>query len=255
MAKKHTSRLLIAIGLFASFAMIVMGVSARKFGLFSRSQAVQPRVTNKTQSVRISNVRRLDSGDVEIIWTNQSTNAIYAYTLVTNERPTRKGVTTFLTGAPAEPGESKSERIPEQNIKSGAAITSDGAGEIIFSALYLEGGIAEGDQRDSEKLKRTMGGMKEQAKLVLGVLRDAGSSPEQDSGRLLDAIELQIASLSIKDKSAPASKERDDGKAMVNDRLLDAVKRLRVKRANAGVDVRTELAELITYYERLATKL
>jgi hypothetical protein len=255
MAKKHTSRLIIATALSASFAIIVIGVSAQRFGLFSRSQAVQPRVTNKTQSVRISNVRRLDNGDVEITWTNQSTNAIYAYTLVTNERPTRKGVTTFLTVLPAEPGESKSERIPEQNLKSGPATTSDGAGEIVFSALYLEGGIAEGDQRESEKLKRTMGGMKEQAKLVLEVLRDAGRSPEQDSGRLLDTIESRVASLSVKDKSAPSSKERDDGKAMANDRLLGAVKRLRVIRANAGVDVKAELAELITYYERLATKL
>jgi hypothetical protein len=140
-------------------------------------------------------------------------------------------------------------------LESGAARNPDGVGEIVFSAVYLEGGIAEGDAGDSEKLKRTMGGMKEQAKLALQVLRDASTSREHDATRLLDAVESQAASMPVRDESAPSSHEREFGRASVNDRLLGEIKKLRMRKASPGFDVKGQLLELIPYYERLAEKL
>src|SRR5437762_14389735 len=104
------SRVIAVVVFIGCSALIVMAVSAGKLGLFSRSsQAIQPRVTNKTSSVRISNVRQLNNGDVEVTLLNQSTKAIYAYTMHTSELPTRKGVTAFATSDPVELGKTKVE--------------------------------------------------------------------------------------------------------------------------------------------------
>ena len=250
------SKVIAIVLLFGCSALLVIGVSARKLGFFSRSsQAIQPRVINRTSSIRISGVRRLNNGDVEVTLAYQSTKAIYAYTLVTSEHPTRKGITAFATDAPLVPGETKAERIPAGNLESAAEGNTGRLGEIIFSALYLEGGIAEGDAGDSEKLKRTMGGIKEQAKLALQVLRDATTSREQDTGRLLEAVESQAASMPVKDEFAPSFHEREFGRASVNDRLLGEIKKLRTRKPSPGFDVKGQLLELIPYYERLAEKL
>src|SRR5437016_3505132 len=121
-------------------AVLVVGVSARKLGFFSKPpQAIQPRVTNRTTSVRISNVRQLNNGDWEVTLLNQSTKAIYAYTMITSEHPTRKGITAFATSAPVAPGETRAERIPAGNLESAADRNTGGMSEIIFSALYIEG--------------------------------------------------------------------------------------------------------------------
>ena len=251
--KLNLTVLIMSIG---CIVLLVVGVSARKFGLLVKPpQAIQPRVTNRTSSVRISNVRQLSNGDVEVTLFNQSSKAIYAYTIVTSEHPTRKGVTTFATSAPVEPGKTKSERIPRGNLESAAARNPDGIGEILFSAVYLEGGIAEGDAGEAENLKQTRGGMKEQARLALQVLRSAVTSGEQDAGRLLDTVESQVASMSVKDESAPSSRERGLGRATVKDRLLVEINKLRMRKASPGFDVKGQLLELISYYERLAEKL
>lgn len=250
------SKVIAAVLFFGCSALLVIGASAGKLGLFSRSsQAIQPRVTNKTSSVRISNLRQLNNGDVEVTLLNQSTKAIYAYTMITSELPTRKGVTAFATSDPVEPGKTKAETIPGKNLESAAGRNPDGVGEIVFSAVYLEGGVVEGDARESAKLKGTMGGMKEQARLALEVLRGVSTSREQDAGRLLDAVESQVATISPKGESASSSHERELGRASVNDRLLGEIKKLRTRRASAGFDVKAHLLELTRYYERLAEKL
>lgn len=253
----HSRSRVISVVLFLGCAaLLVVGVSARKLGSFERpSQVILPRVTNRTSSVQISNVRLLNNGDVEVTLVNQSTKAIYAYTMITSEHPMRKGITAFATSAPVAPGGTKTERISGGNLESGAARNPDGVGEIVFSAVYLEGGIAEGDAGDSEKLKRTMGGMKEQAKLALQILRDASTSREHDATRLLDAVESQVASMPVKDESAPSSRDREFGRASVNDRLLGEIRKLRMRKASPGFDVKSQLLELIPYYERLAEKL
>ena len=100
-----------------------------------------------------------------------------------------------------------------------------------------------------------MGGMKEQAKLALQVLRSAVTSGEQDAGQLLDTVESQVASMPVKDESAPLSHEREFGRATMNDRLLEEIKKVRMRKASPGFDVQGQLLALIPYYERLAEKL
>jgi hypothetical protein len=59
----------------------------------------------------------------------------------------------------------------------------------------------------------------------------------------------------VKDESAAPSRERESGRASVNDRLLREIKKLQARKASPGFDAKAQLAELISYYERLAEKL
>src|SRR5947207_1011107 len=110
------SRLIVVLLLGCS-ALLVIGVSARKFSLLPQAQqAIQPRVTNRTTSMRVFGIRQLNNGDMEVTFVNQSTKAIYAYMIVTSVYPTRKGITAFATDAPVAPGETKAERIHAGNV-------------------------------------------------------------------------------------------------------------------------------------------
>ncbi len=251
------SRLLTTVILVVACVLLVAGVSAGRLGLFSAPksiQTVQPRISNRTRTVRISSVRRDISGDVELTFLNESTKTIYAYTLITNQQGVKKGFTAYATAEPIGPGKSQVERIPASNLESGSG-TSEGTGEIVFSAVYLEGGVTEGDAGETDKLKRTMTGIKEQAKLALKVLRDAYDSPESNSGRLLAQVESQASSISDREQSALSPAEQENVKAMVKDRLLRSIKKLQLKKATPGFDSKTQIAELLTYYQRLAEKL
>jgi len=250
------SRAIIALTLFLACATLLIGASSRRLRRASHStQAGEPRITNKTSSILISGVHRLSDGTVEVIFSNQSSKPLYAYTIVTREKPIRKGMTVFVTTVPVERGQTQTERIPATNIASTAANNGGDADEIVFSAIYLEGGTIEGDNQESQKLKRTMVGMKEQAKLAWKILREASGSLEQDGQRLLETVESQVATLPLRDEAIPSSRELEKGKASVNERLLSEIKNLRQQPAISAVQVKSQLAELTSYYKRLAERL
>jgi hypothetical protein len=136
-----------AVLLLFCVALLVSGVfihTGRR--LAASTQAVQPHITNRTNSIHISNVQRLSTGDIEVRLLNRSNKIIYAYTIVTGQRGVRRGFTTFATAELLGPGETKAETIPARNLDSDAARPE---GEIIVSAVYLEGGTTEGDPPDS----------------------------------------------------------------------------------------------------------
>lgn len=246
----------LGILLFGCIAGLVLGVSAKKMGLLLRSpKPPQPKVTNKTSSARVSSLRQLDNGDVDITFVNQSDKAIYAYTLITSENSIRKGMTVFETVAPIESGKSKTERIPGPNLAPGSIAGPDVAREVVFSALYLEGGAIEGDEKDAGRLQRTMIGMKEQAIFALQMLHAAASANVKDSGKFLETMESQVASMSVENNSTQTSREREKGRSMVKEGLLAEIKKLRMRMATSGFDVKSEIARMTPYYERLAAKL
>lgn len=246
----------VVLPFFLVFAtLLVAGVSARKLGLFSRTaQTIVPRVTNRTTSVRISTPRRSSNGGIEITLSNQSPNAIYAYTIVTSQRSVEKGMTTFVIDAPLAPGATRVERLAAGNFDS-ASGGNPGDDEIVMSAVYFEGGTVEGESRHSDKLRQTMAGMKEQAKLALHILSDAAASSEQDSDRLLERAESQAASMPVSDISDAAGRAREIGKTNINARLTKEVKQLRTAKEKSVTEVKARLTELISHYQLLADKL
>jgi hypothetical protein len=245
-----------AICFLSCAGILVLGVSAGRLRRLSRSQLIPPRVTNKTTSVGVSNVRLLEDGALEIGLLNQSTKSIYAYMIVTSSRGLKKTFTTFATAIPVAPGETKAERIPAANLDSPSDTNPQTGREVVFSAVYLEGGTVEGDSNDSEMLGQTMRAMKEQAGLAVKILRDAAASRESNAGQLLEKIQSQVASMPVKNESEPLSKERERGKSMINDRLSRAINDLRRTKAAFDFEVlKGQLAALTPYYERLAEKL
>jgi hypothetical protein len=249
------SRVTTKILLVACVAALALGVFLQNSGPLAKpSKTVQPQITNRTKSIRISQVRKLDNGDVEVTLFNQSSKYIFAYTVVTGQRGVRKGFTTFADTIPLAPGETKAETIAARNLDSFEADSTVRA-EIVFSAVYLEGGTTEGDSPDAEKLRVTMQGMKDQAKLAVDLLRTAVASRELNPKRLLETLESDAVALSVQDDAAASSRDRSRGKALVHDRLLKAVKRIRGEDANDLVALRGVLADLIPYYQRLAEKL
>jgi hypothetical protein len=247
------SSVLALIVSLAGAALLVSGVSTDKFRSFGGSaQAPQPHVTNRTTSLQVSGVRKLSTGDIEVRVSNRSEKTIFAYTIVTGQRGARKGFTTYATAEPLAPGQTKAETISSRNLDSEPARPG---GEIVLSAVYLEGGSVEGDASDTGKLKETMQGMKEQARVVLDLLRNAMASSDRDMGLLMEKLEAELASTPQQNGSVRASRDRDQGKAMVNDRLLKTVKKLQPRENGGNVDVKPQLAELITYYQRLTEKL
>src|SRR2546421_10150957 len=98
---------------------------------------------------------------------NKSNKAIYGYTILTIGHQIQKGPTTFATVEPIDPGGIKTEKIPAGNLEFASALDS---AELVLSAAYFEGGTSEGDARESEKLSRTMRGMKAEAQIALDIL-------------------------------------------------------------------------------------
>src|ERR1041384_8388544 len=231
----------IVVALLLACTSVVIVVSSPKFRLRSTSHPPTPRLRNNTKSVQISSLQQLSNGDVEITFVNKSSKTIYGYTILTVANQIQKGLTTFATVEPIDPSGIKVERIPAGNLEFTSSIDSI---ELIFSAAYFEGGTAEGDARESEKLSRTMRGMKEQAQNALNTLNDAIQSSELDDNRLIEAIEAKSSSIDANQAMTPPSHETHLGREMVTERLNGELLTVRLVKRDPQHTVRDKLRQL-----------
>ena len=248
------SQIVFAIVLVSCFTVVVIGVSATKVGRFTKpSGNLQPNavhkrnVVNKTQSVQVSNVTELDDGSVEIEIVNQSNKAIYAYTIVTRREPVESSITTIATQVPVDPAQTAKERISARNL--------DPSGVIEFSAIYSEGGSLEGDAVESGKLSQTMLAVKDQARVALQILTAAVASPERDPGKLLQSLGSQIATTAASRHQVGAGRDYESGRNFVNGRLAREINKLQMRNAANDAELKSQVRDLIPYYERLIRKL
>jgi hypothetical protein len=100
-----------------------------------------------------------------------------------------------------------------------------------------------------------MQGMKEQSKLVLALLSDAVASDERNPRELLRRVESAVSALSLNGNLPQISREHGQGKAMVNDRLLKAIQKLKILVDKTDLNAKAQLAEMMPYYQQLAEKL
>src|ERR1041384_2136667 len=112
----------IVVALLLACTSVVIVVSSPKFRLHSTSHPPTPRLRNNTKSVQISSLQQLSNGDVEIAFVNKSSNTGngYACLIVSNE--IQKGLRTFGTVEPIDPGGIKLERIPAGNLEFTSSI-------------------------------------------------------------------------------------------------------------------------------------
>jgi hypothetical protein len=216
-------------------------------------QEIMPRVTNKTNALRVISVKKVGEGvrsDVEVTLLNQSSHNITAYMISMGEFSVTTCCNTFA------PGETRIENIPFGNLEAHAAKNPDHAGELVLSAVYLEGGASEGEAQNLNRLKSRISGIKEQVKLVLPILRSALNSSQPDSENILQALESQVSLLPIEDKQANLLPQRKGGRAWIKGKLQREIQYLKSKdKTVVGFDLRTQLMQLVEAYEQLLARL
>lgn len=244
--KKTLLPLMILIGL-VSVLMVMSNSKARNL------QDIEPRITNTTNALRIISVKKVDDGvspEIEVTLLNQSSKNITAYMFSIGEL----SITTFAS--PFAPGETRIERIPFGNGEDNAAKDSARAGEIVLSAVHLEGDASEGETQSSNRLRDRVLGIKEQIKLALPILQNASDSLRPDADNVLNTLSSQVSSLPLEDGSIKISPQRKGGRAWIKEKLQREIQNLKNKnRSGEGLEVQAALNELIASYTQLLAKL
>jgi hypothetical protein len=234
-------------------AAIGMWASTHQWSSFAKPQEIEPRVTNTTKSLHVVSIKKVGKGissDIEVTLLNQSSRNIAAYMISIGE------VSMTTLSFPFEPGQTRVERIPFSSLESNAAKTPGQAGELVLSAVYLEGGVGEGDTQHLKYLTSRMVGIKEQAGLVLPILRRALNSLQASSANVLDAIESETTLLPIEDENAQTPPQKKGGRNWVKGKLRRELQDLKNKHKNiARYDLHTGLKELTASYEQLVATL
>lgn len=216
-------------------------------------QDIKPRITNTTNALSIIAIKKVGDGvssDIEVTLMNQSSKNITAYMFSIGEL----SITTFAS--PFAPGETRIERIPFGNLDDNAAKDSDRAGEIVLSAVYLEGDISEGETQSANRLRDRVLGIKEQVKLALPILQNASNSLQPDVEHVLNTINSQVSSLPVEDRAVKISPQRKGGRAWIKEKLQREVQNLKSQnRSVKGLDVQSALTELIASYNQLLASL
>jgi hypothetical protein len=242
-------RLLPLITLIGLVSILIVMSSSRARNL----QEIEPRITNTTNALRIIDVKKVEDGvssDVEVTLLNQSSKNITAYMFSIGEL----SITTFAS--PFAQGETRIERIPFNNLGDTAARNSARASEIVLSAVYLEGGISEGETQSSNRLRERVLGIKEQVKRALSILQNVSNSLRPDAENVLNALDSQVSSLPVEDGSIKISPQRKGGRSWIKEKLQREIQHLKGKnRSGEGLDVGAALTELIASYTQLLAKL
>lgn len=244
--KKPFFPLVILIGLVS--VLILISVSRAR-----NLQDIEPRITNTTNALRIMALKKVEDGvslDVEVTLLNQSSKNIAAYMFSIGEL----SITTFAS--PFAPGETRIERIPFGNLEASAAKESDGPGEIVLSAVYLEGGDIEGEAQSANRLKNRVIGIREQIKLALPILQNALNSLQQDGENALNVLDSKASSIPPDDGLIKISHQERGGRAWIKERLQREIQNLKSKnRSVSPFSLRVALNELSASYNQLLTKL
>jgi hypothetical protein len=206
-----------------------------------------------TKALQVVSVKKVGEGaasDVEVTLLNKSSRNIAAYMISIGEVSI-----TALSGSFA-PGETRVEKIPFGNVESYAAKRSDHIGELVLSAVYLEGGVGEGETQHLNYLTNRMVGIKEQAKLVLPILRRALNSSQSISENVLDVLESETKLLPIENEQATSLPQNKAGRNWVKEKVRGEIRDLKNRNRNViGDNLRGNLKELIADYERLVATL
>src|SRR5918911_2466396 len=159
----NKSRLIVLTLMLACLIFLATGVwtSIHMQASHAYQQEIMPRVTNKTNALRFISEKKVGEGvrsDVEVTLLNQSSHNITAYMISMGEFSVTTCCNTFA------PGETRIENIPFGNLEAHAAKNPDHAGELVLSAVYLEGGARGGEAKNLNRLKSRISGIKEQVK-------------------------------------------------------------------------------------------
>jgi hypothetical protein len=238
-------------------AVVVLGIgtfaSTHKWPPFKTAvQEIAPYITNNTKAVRIISIKKVGEGvtsDIEVTLQNWSDKRILAYAFAYGESGMTTSSISFL------PGQTMVERIPLANVESAARNNPSQSPALRLSAVYLEGGVSEGEPEEVARLSSRMLGTKEQAKLAIQILRQALDSSEADPEAAMRAVEFQVSSLPTKADHFDRPSYAQAGKSSINSGVISRLKELRKLSRISSFDRRQALADVIRTYEQLVAEL
>lgn len=131
-------------------------------------QEFEPTVVNKTKALEIVSLTKVLLGETYVLKVklkNVSTKNIMSYTYWAGPAGNTRGYafSEKLFG----PGETSEENIPVENLQTSPATSSERGADLIFGAVWFEGGTGDGDPKFIRQLKDESEGIKEQAGHIL----------------------------------------------------------------------------------------
>lgn len=217
------------LGLACGFMAWAVGISA----LRSNTQEFEPNIVNKTTSLQVvSATKTLIDREYVLLVTlrNTSTKNIVAYTYLAGQASNTNDYTfgKKLLG----PGESEVEYVPYENLKR-SPISYQSPGHLIIAAVWFEGGSGEGDNNFVSKLSEQFEGARDQAKLIIPLLRKAADS-NQDDGEALNGLESEAARLPKGDDALDRSIDYKEGRKRTQSSLMARISELKSQRNPSG---------------------
>lgn len=226
-------------------------VSAHIFNPFSNKlQGNSLHVTNKTNALHVTSIEKTEGQypDVKITLINNSSKNITAYILSIRDLT----ITTdfALLGGFLAPGQTKVEIIPYSNFEARAT------GEVEVSAIYFDDQTGEGEARPTAMIREKHQGAKEQLNRILPILLNSLNSSQADTEALLAALESQASQLPTKIDNVSLSADHRSGLDYIKQTLDLNIKSLKNShKSTPNFDRKAELRKLITFYQRILTKL
>lgn len=252
----RTLRVAIVCACLGVLLGIGIWASAHKLSQVSSIQEFEPTIVNKTKALEIVNTTKISMGQeyvLRVTLKNVSSKNIASYAYLTGHAVITNGYafSQRLLG----PGETADEHIPYENLQTAATTFSEREADLVFAAVWFEGGTGDGDPKFIAQLRDESEGIKEQAGRILPLLRKALQNPEIQEDQVLNDLESQISHLPTEDGSASQSVDNKLGRSMANRQLAVKVKELREnKNKSPGINRKTEVTGNLASWERLLTR-
>jgi hypothetical protein len=240
--------IVLGIGIWTSARILVPRISS--------TQELEATIVNKTKALEIVSTTKVLMGQAYVLRVklkNVSAKNIVSYTYLAGQAGNTRGYA--FSEKLFEPGETSEEYIPYEKLQTAATTSSEREADLVFAAVWFEGGTGDGDPKFLRQLGDESQGIKEQARRILPLLRKALQDSEIQEDHALTDLESQISLLSTEDEATSQSLDYKLGRSMANRQLASKVKELREnKNKTFGINRKAEVTGNLASWERLLTR-
>lgn len=220
------------------------------------AQELKPSIVNKTSALEIVSTAKVVMGDRDVLKVtlkNISEKNIISYKYLVGQAGITNGYA--FSERLFAPGETREEYIPYDNLQTAATASPETETDLVFAAVWFEGGTGDGDPKFINRLRDEFAGIREQAGRILPLIRKARQDPEIQEAQVLSDLELQISQLSTEDDATSQSLDYKLGRSMANRQLASKVKELKEnKNRTSGNNRKAEVTGNLASWETLLTR-
>jgi len=241
---------LMGVGCGAAFAL------SGSISAFRRpTQEFQPTIVNKTTSLEVVSATKTLIGQQYVLMVtlrNNSTKNILSYTYLAGHGSTTRDYT--FGKEPLSPGKTDVAYVSYEDLQN-SPISHKHPGHLVIVAAWFEGRSGDGDDHFVRKLSDQFEGLKQQAKLIVPLLRKAADLNEHNQDQALDYLISQAALLSTGDDNSDASIDYKEGRRRAQSYFVAGISEMKKHRElNTPVSQKALLAKHLELFERLESK-